>query len=91
MPDIMQKAKEKGVKIHLPTDYVCADKFAEDAKTMVRTNKEGIDDGWLGLDVGPKSIAANAEVIRRSKTVFLEWTTRCIRNASIRSRQPLYA
>lgn len=70
VPDIMKKAQEKGVKIHLPTDYVCADKFAEDAKTMVRTNKEGIDDGWLGLDIGPNSIAANAEVIRRSKTVF---------------------
>jgi phosphoglycerate kinase len=70
VPDIMKKAQEKGVKIHLPTDYVCADKFAEDAKTMVRTNKEGIDDGWLGLDIGPNTIAANAEVIRRSKTIF---------------------
>ena len=70
VPDIMKKAQEKGVKIHLPTDYVCADKFAEDAKTTIRTNKEGIDDGWLGLDIGPNSIAANAEVIRRSKTVF---------------------
>jgi phosphoglycerate kinase len=70
VPDIMKKAAEKGVKIHLPTDYVCADKFAEDAKTCVRTGKEGIDDGWLGLDVGPSTIAANAEVIRRSKTIF---------------------
>jgi len=70
VPDIMQKAKEKGVKIHLPTDYVCADKFAEDAKTCVRTNTEGIDEGWLGLDIGPKTIASNAEVIRRSKTIF---------------------
>jgi phosphoglycerate kinase len=70
VPDIMKKAAEKGVKIHLPTDYVCADKFAEDAKTCIRTNREGIDDGWLGLDIGPNSIAANAEVIRRSKTVF---------------------
>lgn len=68
--DIMKKAQEKGVKIHLPTDYVCADKFAEDAKTCIRTNKEGIDDGWLGLDIGPNSIKANAEVIRRSKTIF---------------------
>merc|ERR1711990_1072687 len=70
VPDIMKKAAEKGVKIHLPSDYVCADKFAEDAQTVIRTNKEGIDDGWLGLDIGPNSIAANAEVIRRSKTVF---------------------
>ena len=68
--DIMIKAKEKGVKIHLPTDYVCADKFAEDAKTCIRTCAEGIDEGWLGLDIGPKTIASNAEVIRRSKTIF---------------------
>merc|ERR1719486_236046 len=33
VPDIMKKAEEKGVKIHLPTDYVCADNFAEDANT----------------------------------------------------------
>jgi len=70
VPDIMKKAAEKGVKIHLPTDYVCADKFAEDAKTCIRTNKEGIDEGWLGLDVGPNTIANNREVIRRSKTIF---------------------
>jgi len=70
VPDIMKKAAEKGVKIHLPTDYVCADKFAEDAKTCLRTNKEGIDEGWLGLDIGPDTIKSNADVIRRSKTVF---------------------
>lgn len=70
VPDIMKKAAEKGVKIHLPSDYVCADKFAEDAKTCIRTQAEGIDDGWLGLDVGPATIKANADVIRRSKTIF---------------------
>jgi len=70
VPDIMKKAAEKGVKIHLPTDYVCADKFAEDAKTCIRSNKEGIDDGWLGLDIGPNTIASNSAVIKRSKTVF---------------------
>jgi phosphoglycerate kinase len=70
VPEIMKKAQEKGVKIHLPTDYVCADKFAEDAKTCIRTNTEGIEDGWLGLDVGPQTIKANTEVIQRSKTIF---------------------
>lgn len=70
VPDIMKKAAEKGVKIHLPTDYVCADKFAEDAKTTIRTQKEGIDDGWMGLDIGPESIKANTEVLKRSKTIF---------------------
>jgi len=70
VPDIMAKAREKGVKIHLPVDHVCADSFAEDAKVVIRTRAEGIDDGWLGLDIGPQTIRNNAEVIRRSRTVF---------------------
>ena len=70
VPDIMKKAEEKGVKIHLPTDYMCGDKFAEDAKTEVRTQKEGIQEGWMGLDIGPDTIASNSEVIKRSNTVF---------------------
>lgn len=37
VPDIMKKAEEKGVKIHLPSDYICADKFAGDAKTEIKT------------------------------------------------------
>jgi len=55
--DIMKKADEKKVKIHLPVDYLCADKFAENAATEVRTRSQGIQDGWLGLDIGPQSIA----------------------------------
>ena len=58
------------MRIHLPTDFVCADKFAEDANVVTRTESQGIEDGWLGLDIGPETIAANAEVIARSKTVF---------------------
>ena len=70
VPDIMAKAKERGVKIHLPTDYVIADKFEETAHTKVKDISEGIDDGWLGLDIGPKTIKANAEVLKRAKTIF---------------------
>ena len=36
VPDIMNKAKERGVKIHLPMDYVIADKFEETANTQIR-------------------------------------------------------
>ena len=70
VPDIMAKAAEKGVKIHLPIDHVCADRFAEDARVVTRTAAEGIDDGWLGLDIGPATIRRNSEVIQRSRTVF---------------------
>ena len=53
VPDILAKAAKNNVRIHLPTDFVCADKFAEDANVVTRTEEQGIDDGWLGLDVGP--------------------------------------
>ena len=70
VPDILAKAATNGVRIHLPTDFICADKFAEDANVMTRTEEQGIDDGWLGLDIGPDTIAANAEVIARANTIF---------------------
>jgi O-acetylhomoserine (thiol)-lyase len=70
VPDIMKKAQERGVKIHIPTDYVIADKFEETANTQIRDIAQGIDEGWMGLDIGPKTIKANSEVLNRAKTVF---------------------
>jgi phosphoglycerate kinase len=49
------KAKERGVKLLLPTDVVVADAFAPDANTQT-VNIENIPDGWLGLDIGPDSV-----------------------------------
>ncbi len=70
VPDIMNKAKQRGVKIHIPTDYVIADRFEESASTKVVDISQGIDDGWMGLDIGPKTIQANSEIIKRAKTIF---------------------
>lgn len=70
VPQILAKAKEKGVKIHLPTDFICADKFAADANITARNEKQGIEKGWLGLDIGPETIKNNSAVISRSKTIF---------------------
>ncbi len=70
VPAIMKKALEKGVKMHIPDDFICADNFSADANTMVRTEAEGIDDGWMGLDIGPKSSDRFNNVIRNSKTIF---------------------
>jgi len=67
--ELSAKAKAKGVKLVLPVDYVAADKFAADANTKVVTDQEGIPAGWLGLDVGPKSIALFRETILASKTI----------------------
>jgi phosphoglycerate kinase len=67
--DLMAKAAAKKVKIHLPVDYICADKFAEDAQVMSADDASGIKAGWLGLDVGPKSNAIFSEAIARAKTI----------------------
>jgi phosphoglycerate kinase len=66
---ILEKAAAKGVKIHLPTDYIAADKFDKDAATQLVTDKQGIPAGWRGLDVGPASSAAFCEAVLRSKTI----------------------
>jgi phosphoglycerate kinase len=68
--ELMQKAKERDVKIHLPVDFVCADAFAPDAKTCAATAAEGIPAGWMGLDCGPKSNEIFREVILRAKTII---------------------
>jgi phosphoglycerate kinase len=68
--ELATKAKAKGVKLVLPVDYVAADKFSADANTKVVTDQEGIPPGWLGLDVGPKSIALFRETILASKTII---------------------
>ncbi|WP_158795201.1 phosphoglycerate kinase [Pedobacter sp. L105] len=66
---LLEKAKAKGVNILLPVDTVIADKFDNDAQ------KKNVDSGqipadWMGLDIGPKSIALFAEVIKTSKTLL---------------------
>ncbi|MBI5385734.1 MAG: phosphoglycerate kinase [Verrucomicrobia bacterium] len=69
VPDLMKKAREKGKKILLPVDYVCGDKFAADAQVKPADDTTGIPDGWLGLDVGPKSTALFTDAIRRAQTI----------------------
>jgi phosphoglycerate kinase len=69
VPEILAKAAARGVKIHLPVDYVAADKFAVDAATRHVTDAQGVPAGWRGLDVGPASSAAFAQAILRAKTI----------------------
>jgi phosphoglycerate kinase len=69
VPSILAKAAERGVKIHLPSDFVAASTFAKDAETRLVTDREGIPAGWLGLDVGAASSRAFAEAVLRAKTV----------------------
>ncbi|WP_046743470.1 phosphoglycerate kinase [Kordia zhangzhouensis] len=67
--EIMEQAKAKNVIIHLPVDAVVADAFENQANTQV-VEVAQIPDGWMGLDVGPKTQEKFAEVIGLSKTIL---------------------
>ena len=65
---LLQKAQQKGVALLLPDDNVVADKFAEDAASQT-VSSAAIPAGWMGMDIGPKTIARYADVIKNAKTV----------------------
>ena len=67
--EILAKAAEKGVQIHLPSDTLCADAFSNDANQQV-CDSGTIPDGWMGLDIGEKAIAAFSDVLMKSKTIL---------------------
>lgn len=67
--EIMKKAKEKKVTIHLPIDVVIADSFSNDAATKI-VNVNEIPDGWQALDVGPKTLESLKPVIQESRIIL---------------------
>ena len=67
--DMIQKAKDKGVRMLLPVDTVAADKFAPDADSKVVKAGE-IPDGWQGLDIGPESIKLYCDAVADAGTVI---------------------
>ena len=67
--DILAKAIEKNVSIHLPEDSVIADKFDAGANTKICVS-DAIPNGRLGLDIGPKAVGIFSEVINKSKTIL---------------------
>ncbi|MFO0964715.1 MAG: phosphoglycerate kinase [Gemmataceae bacterium] len=77
VPRVMEKAKAKGVSIHLPVDFRIIDKFdfekkkpAPGAQIKVVSAKEGIPAGWEGLDCGPESIRKFRDVVAKAGTVI---------------------
>ncbi len=67
--NILTQAKEKNVRVLLPEDSVVADSFSNEANTNVVSSMQ-IEDGWMGLDVGPKAIETYRSVIAASKTIL---------------------
>ena len=67
--EILEKAAQKNVRVHLPVDTVIADGFSNDANVQICDIK-AIPDGWMGLDAGPDTRTQFAEVIKQSKTIL---------------------
>jgi len=70
VPEIVEKAKTKGVELILPVDFVISSKFGEDGEIKAATKEEGIPEGFMGLDCGPKSMELNAKAVAESKTII---------------------
>ena len=66
---INKLARERGVKIYLPVDFVIADKFDRSAETKVVTFQE-IPDNWIALDIGPASTKLFSEAMQNAKTII---------------------
>ena len=67
--ELIQKAKDKGVNLVLATDAKIADSFSNDANTDF-VDVDNIPSEWQGMDIGPKTEAAFAEIIKNSKTIL---------------------
>ncbi len=67
--ELIQKAKEQGVELKLPIDSIVADDFANDANTKIAQN-HSIEDGWMGLDIGPEATAIFQKTVEESKTIL---------------------
>ena len=68
--DLIDKARNLGIKLLLPVDNVVAERFDNEADTRI-TDIDKVPDGWMGLDIGPATIELYNEVIAASKTIFL--------------------
>ncbi|MBO3700184.1 phosphoglycerate kinase [Roseivirga sp. E12] len=66
---LIKKAKELGVNLELPIDSVVADNFSNEANTAISMNN-AIEEGWMGLDIGPQAAEVFSRVVKESKTIL---------------------
>ena len=66
---MLDKAQQRGVKLLLPVDVVCADRFAEDARTET-VSVDNIPEDMMGLDIGPDTAKLYAQAISEAQIVF---------------------
>ncbi|EPY2307171.1 phosphoglycerate kinase [Clostridium sporogenes] len=67
--EMINKAKEKGVNLLLPVDITIADRFDKDAKPII-TEDQNVGEGYMGLDIGPKTAKMYSDAIKTAKTVI---------------------
>jgi phosphoglycerate kinase len=67
--EIMKKAEEKKVTIHLPVDNVVTKEFEKDAESK-EVSAGAIEDGWMGMDIGPETVEKFKAALKGAKTVF---------------------
>ncbi len=82
--NMIKKAEEKGVNFLLPVDCIAADAFSNDAKTEIVAPGE-IPEGWLGLDIGPKSEELFANAVKDAKTVVWNGPMGCFEMSNFAS------
>ncbi|XP_019867327.1 phosphoglycerate kinase 1 [Aethina tumida] len=70
VPKIMSKVETKGVILHLPTDFITADSFKENANCSCASVEDGIPEGWMGLDIGNQSANNFCIPVLRAKTIL---------------------
>lgn len=66
--ELIKKAEEKGVDLALPIDHVVASEFKADAEHKV-VGEDEIEDGWMGLDIGPQTTIAFGNKIKNANTI----------------------
>lgn len=66
--DLLKKAEQTGITIHLPIDHVVADEFKNEAEHKV-VDEDGIEDGWLAVDIGPQTSISYGNIIKKAQTV----------------------
>jgi phosphoglycerate kinase len=66
---LIDRAGVQGIDLQIPVDHIIADSFSEKAKTK-SVDKMGILDGWIGMDIGPKTISNFEKVIKDANTIF---------------------
>jgi phosphoglycerate kinase len=67
--EVIEKAREKKIKLYMPVDFVVADKFSPEAETKVVTYQE-IPKEWMALDIGPATVTLFTEAIQNAKTII---------------------